>query len=42
MRNGKIYLASNDSFEKFYLAVKGLKANQENVKNIVVYEVEIA
>ena len=24
MRNGKIYLASNDSFEKFYLAVKGL------------------
>ena len=24
MRNGKIYLAPNDSFEKFYLAVKGL------------------
>ena len=25
MRNGKIYLAPNDSFENFYLAVKGLK-----------------
>ena len=24
MRNGKIYLAPNDSFENFYLAVKGL------------------
>ena len=25
MRNGKIYLVPNDSFEKFYFAVKGLK-----------------
>ena len=24
MRNGKIYLAPNDSYENFYLAVKGL------------------
>ena len=24
MRNGKIYLALNDSYERFYLAVKGL------------------
>ena len=24
VRNGKIYLVPNDSYEKFYLAVKGL------------------
>ena len=26
MRNGNIYLEPNDSYEKFYLAVKGLKS----------------
>ena len=30
MRNGKIYLAPNDSFEQFYLAVKGLINNNFN------------
>ena len=27
MRNGKIHLAPNDSFEQFYLAVKGLRSD---------------
>ena len=28
VRNGTIYLVPNDSYEKFYLAVKGLMFNE--------------
>ena len=37
MRNGKIYLAPTDSYEKFYLAVKGLRLslNQTPAINVL-------
>ena len=31
MRNGKIYLVPNDSYDKIYLAVKGLKTVDNNL-----------
>ena len=38
MRNGKMYLAPNDSFEKFYLAVKGLSSELDYTHTLGDYK----
>ena len=32
VRNGKIYLVPNDSYEKFYLVIKGLSDSSQPLK----------
>ena len=41
MRNGKIYLAPNDSYEKFYLAAKGFKHSYASLSECVRVKTDV-